>query len=97
MARASCSTSCEYTQRLDYLPAKPSHTCIQHCWVQSCNALHAKSTHPCTRASMGGGAVSSACIPTGLQEYIDDANAVLEREQRFESKEVVVRMEYKWV
>jgi hypothetical protein len=40
--------------------------------------------------------VSPVCHPTRPdQAYIDADNAMLEREQRFASREIVVRMEYK--
>lgn len=40
-----------------------------------------------------------ACAPSqahGLQEYIENENARLEREQQFWAKEIVVKIEYKY-
>ncbi len=38
---------------------------------------------------------TAGCSCADVQAYIDADNAALEREQRFDSKEIVVRMEYK--
>ncbi|GLC37302.1 hypothetical protein PLESTF_000486000 [Pleodorina starrii] len=62
-------------------------------------AINMKYNGSCSTPScflkLQDGVTEQALTLAELQAYIDADNAMLEREQRFESREIVVRMEYK--